>query len=1176
MRLHRALLFSCFSLFFLAKNGLAQKSSERPPAAKPNIIFILTDDQRWSALGYAGNKLVHTPEMDKLAQQGTYFKKATVTTPICAASRATLLSGMYERSHRYSFTTGNIRSEYMETAYPKVLREAGYYTGFYGKFGVKYDSKDKLFDVYDDYDRGPYPDRRGYYYKTIDKDTVHLTRYTGQQALDFLDAAPKNKPFCLSLSFSAPHAHDSAKDQYFWQKETDYLLADTTIPKADISDDKYFNILPKIVRDGFNRLRWHWRYDTPEKYQHSVKGYYRMIAGIDLEIAKIREKLKNTGQDKNTIIILMGDNGYFQGERQLAGKWLMYDNSVRVPLIVYDPRLNKHQDLEDFAQNVDVPATILDMAGVKAPARWQGKSLYPLVKGNKESLRDTILIEHLWEFANIPPSEGVRTKDWKYFRYVNDKSIEELYSLKDDPKEINNLAADPKYKTQLLAFRKKNDELARRFSDGNSAPPAGLMVDYIREPGNTRIRKSHPGYSWVVPDYAKVQSAYQIQVSSSPEKSEQNIGDVWDSGQVREAKSSGIVQRGAALLPNATFYWKVRIWDEVNRVSQYSPAQPFRTGPTLDQSASPNVFQIQRIAPKSVAATAKGSYFVDFGKDAFGTLELNYNAPKAGTLTVRLGEKLDGQQIDRKPGGTIRYQEVKLDVKPGQKQYTLALTPDKRNSSGAAVMLPDSFDLITPFRYVEIENAQTEIKANDLRQKIFQYYFDDNQSSFTSSDTVLNQVWDLCKYSIKETTFAGLYVDGDRERIPYEADAYINQLGHYSVDREYPIAKRTIEYFMEHPTWPTEWLLHTALMVHQDYLYTGDSSLIIKYYDKIRHKTLIELAREDGLISSQTDQVDDAYMARIGFKDSTNRLKDIVDWPPAQKDTGWKLVTEEGERDGHEMRPINTVVNSFFYENMRIMAEFAKIAAKPDDRIFFEIMALKVKEAMNTKLFDKQKGIYLDGEGSTHSSLHANMLPLAFGIVRPENQKSVVEFIESRGMASSVYGAQFLLEGLYRAGADDYALKLMQATDDRSWYNMIRIGSTVTLEAWDMKYKPNADWNHAWGAVPANMIPRGLWGIRPKTPGFGITSIKPQLGDLKNSTITVPTLKGPIKGSYQRVNPRYQKYTIELPANVAGEFYLTTAPEDEVTMNGQKASRAFDSLRLEPGKNEIEIRINSF
>ncbi len=578
---HTCLVSSfCLALLFFPSASQAQTTT-----GKPNIIFILTDDQRWDALGYAGNKLIHTPEMDKLARQGTYFKNAAVSTPICAASRATLLSGMYERSHRYSFTTNNIRDEYMDTAYPKVLREAGYYTGFFGKFGVKYNGLDQLFDEYESYDRGPYPDRRGYYYKKIGADTVHLTRYTGQQALDFLEAAPTDKPFCLSLSFSAPHAQDSAEEQYFWQKETDKLLTDTTIPRADISDDKYFNILPKIVRDGFNRLRWTWRYDTPEKYQHSVKGYYRMISGIDLEIAKIRAKLEKTGQDRNTVIILMGDNGYFLGERQLAGKWLMYDNSIRVPLIVYDPRLDKHQDLDDQALNVDVPATILDVAGVRAPVEWQGKSLYPLVRGTTKSIqRDTILIEHLWEFANIPPSEGVRTKDWKYMRYVNDKSIEELYSLKNDPQEITNLATDPKYKKQLLAFRKKNDELGRRFSDGNGTAPEMLQLNASWTDASAETSP----FGWQVPKYAGQASAYQVLVSSSKEKSEQNIGDVWDSGEVKNKAAGEVkgefadtpVKAGSsakpALRPKVPYFWKVRIWDQDNRVSDYSAPQPFQ------------------------------------------------------------------------------------------------------------------------------------------------------------------------------------------------------------------------------------------------------------------------------------------------------------------------------------------------------------------------------------------------------------------------------------------------------------------------------------------------------------------------------------------------------------------------------------------------------------------------
>lgn len=341
----KVLINSKFGLLILVMGLLGLDSVAQDAhvdqSKKPNILFILTDDQRFDAIGYAGNKYVQTPEMDRLAEEGSYFHSAMVTTPICAASRASILTGLHERAHNFNFQTGNVREEYMANSYPRLLKENGYYTGFFGKYGVRYNDLHKQFDEHDDYDRNNrYNDRRGYYYKTIENDTVHLTRYTGQQAIDFIEKnANNNKPFCLSLSFSAPHAHDGAPDQYFWQNTTDHLLQNTTIPGPELGEDKYFEAQPKAVRDGFNRLRWTWRYDNPEKYQHSLKGYYRMISGIDLEIKKIRQKLKEKGVDQNTVIILMGDNGYFLGERQLAGKWLMYENSIRVPLIVYDPVL---------------------------------------------------------------------------------------------------------------------------------------------------------------------------------------------------------------------------------------------------------------------------------------------------------------------------------------------------------------------------------------------------------------------------------------------------------------------------------------------------------------------------------------------------------------------------------------------------------------------------------------------------------------------------------------------------------------------------------------------------------------------------------------------------------------------------------------------------------------------
>ncbi len=1168
-------LLSLF-LGFNAASFAKQKSGRT--SQKPNIIFILTDDQRWSALGYAGNELATTPEMDKLAGEGVYFKNAAVTTPICSASRAGIFTSLHERTHRYTFQTGDVRDEFMQTSYPAVLKQGGYYTGFFGKFGVKYAEKDQLFDLIEDYDRAnKYKDYRGYYYKTLNGDTVHLTRYTGQKGLDFIDNVPTGKPFALSLSFSAPHAHDGAPGQYFWQEESGQLYQNMDMPAPELATNKDFEALPQMVKDGFNRTRWYWRNDTPEKYQHSTKGYYRMLYGVDREITKIRQKLVEKGLDDNTVIIVMGDNGFFLGERQLSGKWLMYDNSIRVPLIIYDPRAPKHKDINDMALNIDVPATIVDMAGLEVPRSYQGKSLLPVVSGKQKSIgRDTILVEHLWEFENIPPSEGVRTKKWKYLRYINDKSLEELYNLKKDPKETQNLAADPKYERTLLKLRAKNDELGKRYADPCSGAPEGLTVEFIRKPSKTLIEDSQPEFAWIVPQQTGIQKAFQVLVSSTRELAEKNIGDVWNSGQVRSRQSTNIELGGEPLQSNTTYFWKVRIFDKDNRLSEYSEIQQFTTGSLKENSTSANYFQVEKIAPVATRRNADGSYFIDFGKHAFANLELNYKPKTKETLTIRLGEKLLDGKIDRNPGGTIRYQEVKLDVTPKRKTYLLPLTPDERNTNELAVVMPDSFPVIMPFRYAEIEGAGKGFEPEALRQQAYFNYFDYSTSAFTSSNAILNQVWDLCKYSMKATTFAGYYVDGDRERIPYEADAYLNQLSHYSVDNEYAIARKTIEYFFESkPTWPTEWQLHVAMMMYQDYMYTGNTELIEKYYERLKTKTLMVLEVEDGFISTESPEHNVELIKKLGFRDTTRRLRDIVDWPPKAQNFGGKGPIP-GERDGYVFKRINTVVNGFYYHNMEIMSTFAHILNKPDEALDFELKAAHVKKSINEQLFDREKGCYLDGVGTDHASLHANMILLTFDLVPESRKQSVVEYVKSRGMACSVYGAQYLMEALYKAGEADYALELMTATHDRSWYNMINIGATITLEAWDMKYKSNADWNHAWGAAPANIIPRGLWGIQPKTPGFGVVEIKPQPGKLKNSAITVPTIKGEIKADFKKINARMSEYVIELPANMVGEFSVKLTSEDVVTLNGTTLNPAFETIRLNPGKNTIQVRINSF
>jgi hypothetical protein len=703
-------------------------------------------------------------------------------------------------------------------------------------------------------------------------------------------------------------------------------------------------------------------------------------------------------------------------------------------------------------------------------------------------------------------------------------------------------------------------------NQGND-PPAGLMVEFIRKPAYVLITDSKPEFTWIVPEKAVRQTAYQIMLATSPEILERDEADLWNTNKRISSRSSEIEYSGGNLSDNTRYFWKVRIWDQNGDPSKWSDIQSFRTGILIDGGTAANVFLENKISPVLFVGTGSNRYFIDFGKDAFGTLALEADPPRRDTIIVHLGEKLSGTYtIDRNPGGTIRYHRLLLTVEPGRRSYEVNIPRDERNTGPSAVILPDSLGVITPFRYCELENCNIEPDPARIYQKAYWYFFDDTESSFESPDSILNNVWKICKYSMKATSFAGLYIDGDRERIPYEADAYINQLGHYYSDREYSIARRTNEYFIDHPTWPTEWILQTVLLFHNDLMFTGNMESLAKYYKALQYKTLYEIARPDGLISSKN--VTDEVMLNLGFSNAKERIRDIVDWPPSQKDTGWQLATPEGERDGYDMTEVNTVVNAFHYRSLVLMAEMAGYLGKPVDSLLFISRAIKVRNSINEKLFDRGKGIYLDGENSHHSSLHANMMALAFDIVPEEYKKSVVEFIKSRGMACSVYGAQFLLEGLYKAGEQDYAFSLMTATHDRSWYNMIRTGSTITMEAWDMKYKPNSDWNHAWGAVPANIIPGYMWGVRPACPGFSKAIIKPQLSTLKNSSVVVPTIRGSISAEYRKTE-RLKEFTISIPGNMECDFIIDSVKYLTISVNGKNAGETTGIIRLGPGKSKI-------
>ncbi len=460
------LIFSLFAvysflIFPVVSSGQDNKTS-------PNIIFILTDDQRSDALGYAGNPIIHTPNMDQLAREGIYFENAFVTTPICAASRASIATGLYERTHRFTFDTPPLDRKLVDISYYKLLKDAGYHTGFIGKFGMQFEEKadTALFNVYDAY-------MPNFYYRLTGKawgKHSYLTYLTGEKASDFIERAPAGKPFCLNISFNAPHAEDRSPDQYIYPDNLASLYENHTIPDPPLSDEKYFKAQPQFVREGLNRIRWYWRFDTREKYQRMVKGYYRMITAVDEVLGTIRQTLKRKGIEDETIIIFTSDNGYFLNERNLAGKWLMYENSIRVPLILYDPvNAMPPSHREELALNIDIAPTILEYAGIKIPDHMQGKSLVPVVKQDYSGWRTEFFIEHLFDHDYIPKSEGIRTKEWKFFRYIDHPGYEELYKLKEDSLEINDLSDNPAYGQQFIDLEHACDSWIDKLNRARAA-----------------------------------------------------------------------------------------------------------------------------------------------------------------------------------------------------------------------------------------------------------------------------------------------------------------------------------------------------------------------------------------------------------------------------------------------------------------------------------------------------------------------------------------------------------------------------------------------------------------------------------------------------------------------------------------------------------------------------------
>ncbi len=530
------------------------------------------------------------------------------------------------------------------------------------------------------------------------------------------------------------------------------------------------------------------------------------------------------------------------------------------------------------------------------------------------------------------------------------------------------------------------------------------------------------------------------------------------------------------------------------------------------------------VLPHNVVDKGNGRYFIDFGRAVVGGIRLDIEGTAGHEVEIRLGEELSATQTVRhnmRTGNT--YQEV----------WTL--------TDGRQVLENFGYRV---FRYAEILNAPDGFDRQHIRAAVLRHPFNDHAAQFASSDPVLNDVWEFCKYSIKATSL-DVYVDTHtRERRNYEGDAIINQLSHYAVDREFALPRHSIEYLYYRPTWPTEYKLQSVMMAWYDYLYTGNPDSLQRHYATLKTKTLETFINDDFLVEKA--EAEGGQWGPYG--------RDLVDWPRSQ-------------RDGYEFTDINTVINAFNYKTIEYLGHIAEVVGKSEDARRYSRLAENLRRAINDHLYDPETGRFTDGKASEHHALHASAFALALGAVDADKVQPAAAYAASRGMAVSVYGSQFLLEGLYRAGRGQAALSLMNARDGNSWGHMLyNLNATIVCEAWDPPQKPNMSYSHAWASAPANVIPRGMFGIVPLKPAFARFQIKPQPAALDWATLTVPSIRGSIHVAFNNCCDLFNM-TVDVPVNTRAKVFvpLKNAASPVVMHNGAVADG-----RIENGYMALE------
>ncbi|TLX71835.1 sulfatase [Labilibacter sediminis] len=439
--------------------GDKEKGSDK----RPNIIFLLTDDQRFNALGCMGNTEIQTPNIDKLADQGIMFTQHYNPTAICMGARATIMTGMYEHKTGCNFSHGALHPDKFELSYPMLMKKAGYTVGFAGKFGYAVKAEgNSSYHKYEDlpvdkFDwwkgwpgQGQYNTAENKYMVEYAEEYPHVSRALGAAAKDFMtEHGHGEKPFCLSISFKAPHGPVSPDPDF------DHVYAG----KVFTEEENYWRDkgehLSQQSKQGrqYKKLGDHWK---PEKYDVSLAKYYQLIYGIDQAVGMILEELKKQGLDENTIIMYTTDNGYHCGAHGFGGKVLPYEEGSRAPLLIYAPNAKGNGSVSNaLTSNIDMAPTMLELAGIEVPANMDGVSLVPLLeKPNKEVKDHDILIQAWGE--NPTHCLSVVADEYKYLYWFYGKEmepVEELFYLKDDEGEMNNLINEAAHAKQLSKMR---------------------------------------------------------------------------------------------------------------------------------------------------------------------------------------------------------------------------------------------------------------------------------------------------------------------------------------------------------------------------------------------------------------------------------------------------------------------------------------------------------------------------------------------------------------------------------------------------------------------------------------------------------------------------------------------------------------------------------------------------